>query len=113
MDATRFLASLIRAKASLHSAIVQTLPTDDRIIAGHVAEAHETLRTVLEIARQDDRSAYLDAVDIACQEIGRPALAKHYAETMERFNSFVARSQADRDAQDLAHFHEQMDRSAR
>jgi hypothetical protein len=73
MDATRFLASLIRAKASLHSAIIQTLPSDDRIIAGHVAEAHETLRTVLEIAQQDDRAAYSAAMTLACQEIGGSA----------------------------------------
>lgn len=71
MDATRFLASVIRAKGSLHSAIVQTLPSDDRIIAGHVRDAHETLKTVLEIARQQDRDAYHDAVTIAAQEIGR------------------------------------------
>ena len=35
------------------------------------AQAHETLRTALEIARQDDPEAYDKAQRIASQEIGR------------------------------------------
>jgi hypothetical protein len=89
MDATRFLASVYRAEATLGGAISQMLDSDDRIICDRVREARETLRTVLEIARQDDRSAYLDAVDIACQEIGRPALAKHNAGSDERVGNVV------------------------
>jgi hypothetical protein len=71
MDATSFLASVYRARVTLSSAISQILDTDDKIICGRVREAHETLRTALEIARQDDPEAYDKAQRIASQEIGR------------------------------------------
>jgi hypothetical protein len=71
MDATSFLASVYRARVTLDHVIRQTLPSDDQILAGHVREAHETLRTALEIARQDDPEAYDKAQRIASQEIGR------------------------------------------
>jgi hypothetical protein len=47
------------------------LDSDDRIICDRVREARETLRTVLEIARQEDGAAYHNAMTLACQEIGR------------------------------------------
>lgn len=71
MDATRFLASVYRARVTLSSAISQMVETDDKIICDAVREAHETLRTTLEIARADDFDAYDKAQRIALQEIGR------------------------------------------
>lgn len=71
MDPTRFLASVYRARVTLDGAITQMLPTDDQIICNRVREAHETLRTVLEVAKQDDPDTFRAATDIALREIGR------------------------------------------
>ena len=71
MDPTRFLASVIRARVTLDHVVSQTLASDDQILANHVREAAETLRTTLEIAKQDDPGAYDQAQRVACQEIGR------------------------------------------
>jgi hypothetical protein len=71
MDATHFLAGVIRARITLDHVVSQTLPSDDQILAGHVREARETLRTTLEIAKQFDADAYARAQSIACQEIAR------------------------------------------
>jgi len=71
MDPTRFLASILRARVTLDTAICQMLDTDDQIICRRVREAAETLRTVLEIAKQDDPDAYSRAQRVASQEIGR------------------------------------------
>lgn len=71
MDATRFLAGVYRAQITLGGAIGQMIETDDKIICGRVREAHETLRTVMEIARQEAPEAAREAEKIALQEIGR------------------------------------------
>lgn len=71
MDATRFLASVYRARVTLAAAICQMIEKDDQIICNHVREAHETLRTTLEIAQQDDPGAYDKAQRIVLAEMTR------------------------------------------